>query len=91
MINVPLPNKPGRIAILGVHAAVKAFDGGVNMERVARATAGFTGADLKNLLDRAALIAVMQARRRRRGHTCCSSVRGRACTPALVPGLPGSP
>jgi cell division protease FtsH len=47
----------GREDILKVHAKGKKLDGGVDLKVIARATAGFTGADLSNLLNEAAIMA----------------------------------
>ncbi len=54
------PDINGRKAILEVHARGKPFDSSVNMEIVARLTPGFTGADLANLLNEAAILAARQ-------------------------------
>jgi cell division protease FtsH len=56
------PDIRGRLAILKVHARGKPLAEDVDLQRVARQTAGFSGADLANLLNEAALLA---ARRRR--------------------------
>ena len=55
-ITVSYPSKKGRKAILEVHARNKKFEGGVDFDNVAKRTAGFTGADLANLLNEAALL-----------------------------------
>jgi len=57
-ITVNLPDVKGREAILGVHARDKFFARGVNLANIAKRTAGFSGADLENLLNEAALLAV---------------------------------
>ena len=51
------PDIKGRLAILGVHAQDKPIDPGVELHELARQTAGFSGADLANLLNEAALLA----------------------------------
>ena len=51
-----VPDVGGREAILRVHARDKQLSDDVDLRTVARATAGFTGADLENLLNEAALI-----------------------------------
>ena len=51
------PDVQGRKAIMEVHAKGKPFDVGVDMEIIARQTSGFTGADLANLINEAALLA----------------------------------
>jgi cell division protease FtsH len=54
---VNLPDKTGRKAILGVHVRKVPLDADVNLEELAQATPGFSGADLKNLVNEAALLA----------------------------------
>ena len=49
------PDVQGRLEILNVHAAKKPLGDGVDLESLARTTAGFTGADLENLLNEAAI------------------------------------
>ena len=56
-ITVNYPDTKGRRAILDVHARNKKFESGVDFDRVAKTTPGFTGADLANLLNEAALLA----------------------------------
>ena len=56
-ITVNRPDINGRIAILNVHARNKPMESGVDFKEVARMTVGFTGADLSNLLNEAALLA----------------------------------
>ncbi len=56
-ITVGAPDIKGRAAILRVHARNKPLEAGVDLEVVAKKTAGFTGADLANLLNEAALLA----------------------------------
>ena len=56
------PDLRGRKAILGVHSDGKPLDADVNMERVARQTVGFSGADLANLVNEAALLAARRAK-----------------------------
>src|SRR5690606_3266257 len=55
---VPLPNQAERAAILAVHARGKVLADDVDLNVVARATPGFTGADLANLINEAAINAV---------------------------------
>ena len=57
-INIELPNLEGRRAILDLHAKKFKIGESVNMMDVARGTTGFSGADLENLLNEAALHAV---------------------------------
>ena len=56
-IHVGRPDVKGREEILKVHAKDKKLDDSVNLKTVARSTAGFTGADLSNLLNEAAILA----------------------------------
>jgi len=55
---VPLPNRGDRQAILATHARGKDLEPDVDLEQVAAATPGFSGADLANLVNEAALSAV---------------------------------
>lgn len=61
-IHVGRPDIKGREEILKVHAKDKKLDSSVNLKLVARSTAGFTGADLSNLLNEAAIMAVRDNR-----------------------------
>ena len=56
-ITVNYPDLRGREAILHVHAKNKPFESDVNFATIAKTTVGFTGADLANLLNEAALLA----------------------------------
>ena len=56
-VYVGAPDVKGREAILKVHARNKQFDPDVKFADIAKTTAGFTGADLENLLNEAALLA----------------------------------
>ena len=56
-VYVGAPDVTGREAILKVHARNKQFDPDVKFSDIAKTTAGFTGADLENLLNEAALLA----------------------------------
>lgn len=62
-VYVNRPDVRGREAILKVHARQKPIGPDVNFRTVARITAGFTGADLENLLNEAAILAVREGRR----------------------------
>ena len=62
-IYVNRPDVRGREAILKVHARKKPIGPDVNFRTVARITAGFTGADLENLLNEAAILAVREGRK----------------------------
>ena len=61
-IQVNRPDVKGREDILKVHAKDKRLDESVNLATIARATAGFTGADLSNLLNEAAILAARKNR-----------------------------
>ncbi len=58
---VNLPDKAGRKAILLVHVRKVPLDADVNLEELAQATPGFSGADLKNLVNEAALLAARRS------------------------------
>ena len=58
-ITIGLPDMKGREAILNIHAKGKKFDNDVNLKSIAEDTAGFTGADLANILNEAAIIATI--------------------------------
>ena len=57
-VTVSLPDAREREEILGVHAKNKTFEDEVNLKNVSQRTPGFSGADLENLLNEAALLAV---------------------------------
>jgi cell division protease FtsH len=61
-VTVDLPTYRGRLGILQVHARNKKLDPKVSLEAIARKTPGFSGADLANLLNEAA---ILTARRRK--------------------------
>jgi cell division protease FtsH len=61
-VTVDLPNFKGRLGILEVHARNKKLDPDVSLDAIARRTPGFSGADLSNLLNEAA---ILTARRRK--------------------------
>ncbi len=54
---VDRPDYAGRLEILNVHSRGKTFSQDVDLEKIARRTPGFTGADLSNLLNEAAILA----------------------------------
>jgi len=62
-INVNLPDVKGREQILKVHARNKPMSPDVNFRTVARITAGFSGAELANLLNEAAILAVRKGKK----------------------------
>lgn len=59
-VTVPLPDIRGREAILQVHAKKVPLDAGVKLAIIARGTPGFSGADLANLINEAALFAARE-------------------------------
>ena len=61
-VQVGYPDVRGREEILKVHSAEKPLGDDVDLEQVARTTAGFTGADLENLLNEAAIKAAAENR-----------------------------
>lgn len=63
-ITVPLPNAAERTAILAVHCRDKPLDPALELETIARGTPGFSGADLANLANEAAIEAVRAGRER---------------------------
>ena len=61
-VMVGRPDVAGRSEILKVHARNKPLAEDVDLEQIAQTTAGFTGADLENLLNEAAILAAKQSR-----------------------------
>ena len=61
-VEIPLPNQAERAAILKVHITGKHLAPDVDFDDVARATPGFSGADLANLINEAAIVAVRDNR-----------------------------
>ena len=59
-ITIGLPDLNGREAILNIHAKDKKIDESVNLRSIAEDTAGFTGAELANILNEAAIIATIK-------------------------------
>ena len=62
-IRISNPDVKGRTAILKVHARNKKLSPKINLEDISRRTPGFSGADLENLLNEAALLAARENRR----------------------------
>ncbi|MCF0126772.1 MAG: ATP-dependent zinc metalloprotease FtsH [Clostridia bacterium] len=56
-ITIPTPDLRGRLDILKIHAKDKKISEDVNLESIAEDTAGFTGAELENILNEAAIVA----------------------------------
>ena len=61
-VEIPLPNQAERAAILKVHANEKHLGPDVDLDAVSRGTPGFSGADLANLINEAAIVAVRHDR-----------------------------
>ncbi len=61
-VTVNYPDLRGREAILRVHVRNKPLEGDVDLAKIAQTTAGFTGADLANLLNEAALLAARKGK-----------------------------
>jgi cell division protease FtsH len=59
---VPQPDVKGRLEIINVHSKEVPLDEDVNLETLARGTPGFSGADLANLINEAALLAAKQSK-----------------------------
>ena len=57
-VHVALPTKKDRAAIVNVHIKKIATDGAIDVNRIAQATGGWSGADLANLMNEAAILAV---------------------------------
>lgn len=61
-VTVNYPDIKGRVEILKVHSEGKPFEADVDLEVIAKTTVGFTGADLSNLLNEAALLAARKGK-----------------------------
>ena len=61
---IDAPDVKGRVAILGVHAKGKPLDEAVSLEAIAKRTPGFSGADLANLVNEAAILAARSTKKR---------------------------
>ncbi|MCC6455976.1 MAG: ATP-dependent zinc metalloprotease FtsH [Caldilineaceae bacterium] len=59
-IQVTLPSEPGRLQILNIHTKNVKLGPDVELKRIAKITPGFSGADLANIVNEAALLAVRQ-------------------------------
>ncbi|MBA3420924.1 MAG: ATP-dependent metallopeptidase FtsH/Yme1/Tma family protein [Thermoleophilaceae bacterium] len=62
-VTVDRPDRKGRAQILAVHTRGKPLDKEINLDNLAGQTPGFTGADLSNLVNEAALLAARQGKR----------------------------
>ncbi|XP_004504668.1 ATP-dependent zinc metalloprotease FTSH 2, chloroplastic [Cicer arietinum] len=83
-VSVDVPDVRGRTEILKVHANNKKFDNDVSLEVIAMRTPGFSGADLANLLNEAAILAG------RRGRTGISSKEIDDSIDRIVAGMEGT-
>ncbi|XP_039134759.1 ATP-dependent zinc metalloprotease FTSH 2, chloroplastic [Dioscorea cayenensis subsp. rotundata] len=83
-VTVDVPDVRGRTEILKVHASNKKFDGDVSLDVIAMRTPGFSGADLANLLNEAAILAG------RRGKTAISSKEIDDSIDRIVAGMEGT-
>jgi cell division protease FtsH len=63
-ITVPRPDLNGRLGILKVHTKKTPLDGSVDLTQIARGTPGFSGADIENLVNEAALYAARRNKER---------------------------
>lgn len=61
---VPMPDYQGRRDIIKVHAKNRKFEEGVDLDLIAKKTIGYTGADLENLLNEAAIMAVKDGKKK---------------------------
>ncbi len=62
-VRIEVPDKDGRLAILKIHGKNKPFAKDVDLEKIAKRTVGFTGADLENILNEAAIIAAKEGKK----------------------------
>ncbi|KAK9093073.1 hypothetical protein Syun_027984 [Stephania yunnanensis] len=83
-VTVDVPDVRGRTEILKVHASNKKFDGDVSLDVIAMRTPGFSGADLANLLNEAAILAG------RRGKAAISSKEIDDSIDRIVAGMEGT-
>ncbi|KAJ4804097.1 ATP-dependent zinc metalloprotease FtsH [Rhynchospora pubera] len=83
-VTVDVPDVRGRTEILKVHAGNKKFDSDVSLDVIAMRTPGFSGADLANLLNEAAILAG------RRGKTAVSSKEIDDSIDRIVAGMEGT-
>eukprot|EP00252_Welwitschia_mirabilis_P019461 TRINITY_DN451_c0_g2_i2.p1 TRINITY_DN451_c0_g2~~TRINITY_DN451_c0_g2_i2.p1 ORF type:complete len:694 (+),score=153.71 TRINITY_DN451_c0_g2_i2:491-2572(+) len=83
-VAVDVPDVKGRTAILKVHGSNKKFDSDVSLDVIAMRTPGFSGADLANLLNEAAILAG------RRGKTAISATEIDDSIDRIVAGMEGT-
>ena len=84
-VTVDAPDIKGRLSILEVHARNKKLQEDLTLESIARRTPGFTGADLANLLNEAAILTA----RRRKDSISISEIDD--SVDRIVAGMEGSP
>ena len=84
-VTVDAPDIKGRLAILEVHSRNKTLSDGVSLEAIARRTPGFTGADLANLLNEAAILTA----RRRKPATTLAEIDD--AVDRVIAGMEGTP
>nr|YP_009296321.1 cell division protein [Sebdenia flabellata]AOM65256.1 cell division protein [Sebdenia flabellata] len=84
-VAVDIPDFKGRLAILNVHARNKKIDPSVSLSIIARRTPGFSGADLANLLNEAAILTA----RRRKNTISLNEID--ASIDRIVAGMEGTP
>nr|QCI08239.1 Cell division protein FTSH [Pterothamnion crispum] len=84
-VSVEVPDFTGRLAILNVHAKNKKIDKNVSLSIIARRTPGFSGADLANLLNEAAIITA----RKRKNSITLNEID--AAIDRIVAGMEGTP
>jgi cell division protease FtsH len=84
-VTVDAPDIKGRLSILEVHSRNKTLAEGVSLEAIARRTPGFTGADLANLLNEAAILTA----RRRKSATSLAEIDD--AVDRVIAGMEGTP
>ena len=84
-VTVDAPDIKGRLSILEVHSRNKKLDENLTLESIARRTPGFTGADLANLLNEAAILTA----RRRKNHIGLSEIDD--AVDRIIAGMEGTP
>lgn len=62
-VRIEAPDKDGRVEILQIHSKNKPLAADVDLEKIAKRTVGFTGADLENIMNEAAIIAAKDDRK----------------------------
>ena len=84
-VTVDAPDISGRLSILKVHSRNKKLEKDLTLESIARRTPGFTGADLANLLNEAAILTA----RRRKNHIGLSEIDD--AVDRIIAGMEGQP